>query len=125
VDAEAAETHLLITAHRSLSTSSPMQSETLAILDALERATDALQRTTAAAIALARSQAEDARAKLADDDEWTRLPRVGERCPVSGLSRSTLNRRIFSTDPAKRIRTKTHGKARYFSNADLRKQLTD
>lgn len=98
-------------------------SEHLATLDRLEGAMGALHEASLAALALARSQLEDARARGADADEWTRLPREGERCPVSGLSRSTINRRINDTDPKKRIRTKTLGSARYYSASDLRAQL--
>jgi hypothetical protein len=33
-------------------------------------------------------------------DEWIRLPKEGEKCPHTGLSRSSLNEILSETDPA-------------------------
>jgi hypothetical protein len=45
--------------------------------------------------------------------EFTRLPRTGERCPISGLSRSALNALILGPNPpVKSICLRRRGAAR-------------
>lgn len=36
--------------------------------------------------------------RVAHSPEWIRLPRSGERCPLTGLSRTTLNALILPTN---------------------------
>lgn len=87
----------------------------LRVMENLERAVAALEEASRAAIALAKAQMEEARARTADDDQWTRMPRVGERCPATGLSRSTIIRHINS----KKARSKLIGGTRFFAAADI------
>lgn len=55
-------------------------------------------------------------AARSDGDEWTRLPRPKERCPVSFFSRSKINDLIA----AGKLRAKTVQGGRYYSLADMR-----
>jgi hypothetical protein len=97
------------------------------LLDELQAALRATQKATEAVLALARSQAKEAEAKAADDDEWTRMPTGKNRCPVSGWSRSTLIRRIHESDPENAplqvIRGKSVKGSSYYSAADVRRYL--
>src|SRR5688572_537259 len=58
-------------------------------------------------------------AARADGDEWTRMPRPKERCPVSQFSRSKVERLIAQDF----VRAKTVAGGRYYSLADVRKLL--
>ena len=89
------------------------------LLDELQAAIRATQKATEAVLALARTQAAQAEAKAADDDEWTRMPTGKNRCKVSGWSRSTLIRRIHE----KAIRGKSVLGSAYYSAADVRRYL--
>lgn len=95
--------------------------DTLEALDAAERAMDALYGHSKKLYALARAQVTTATARLADDDEWTRMPPRNTRCGVSGWSRTTLETNA-KTHPA-RLRTKLVQGARYYSAADVRAWL--
>ncbi len=86
------------------------------ILDRLELATNELHEATKAALALARSQA----GALADNDQWTRLPPAGKRCPVSGMSRSSINLKAANGD----IRKERRGGMAYYAASDCRKACT-
>lgn len=85
-----------------------------------------LSHATKAASALARELARGTEAKLADDDEWTRLPNASGRCTVSNWSRSTILRKsVSSTQRAPgKIRTKHIGTSRFYSAADVRRLLS-
>lgn len=71
----------------------------------------ALALTKAADALLADAQA---RAAIADPDEWTRMPKT--RCPLSDWSPSTLRRKV---------RTKKVGGTAFYSMADVRALLRD
>ena len=89
----------------------------LAILDRLDKATTELHAAAKAAITLARSQAAST-AHAGDDDYMPlRMPTPGSRCPVSGYSRSTIEKLIRE----KAIRSKLgKGRTRFYSGADAR-----
>lgn len=105
------------------------------ILEALDtsraaaaQAAAALDRAAAAAITFARSTVREAEAKLADDDDWRRLPtgKPDSRCPISNWSRSGILRKAITGQQAPvpgSIRTKHIGKARFYSGADVRRLL--
>lgn len=78
---------------------------------------DQLEAATKAAIALARELA----AARGDADEWTRLPAVDGRCPVSRFSRSKINRLIS----AGKVRAKSVQGARFYAAADVRRLLSE
>jgi len=78
---------------------------------------DQLEAATKAAITLARELA----AARRDGDEWTRLPAVDGRCPVSGWSRSKINRLIA----AGKVRAKSVHGARFYAAADVRALLNE
>ena len=60
-----------------------------------------------------------AAARAADDDGWTRLPRPSGRCPQSGWSRSTVERKIKTGE----VRAKTVGGCRYYAASDVLRLL--
>lgn len=76
-----------------------------------------LERATAAAFALARQLA----AARADGDEWTRFPSPKGRCPISGFSRSKIDR----LTSAGTIRRKSVGTSAFYSGADVRRILQE
>ena len=53
--------------------------------------------------------------------KWTRLPAVDGRCPVSGFSRSKINRLIS----AGKVRAKSVHGARFYAAADVRALLNE
>jgi len=53
------------------------------------------------------------------DPEWLRMPSHPGRCPVSRLSRTTLNRLIAAGS----IRSRKLGGARFYSAADVRRTI--
>jgi hypothetical protein len=75
-----------------------------------------LRRATNAALSLAEQLA----AARVDGDEWLRFPRPEDRCPISGFSRSKIDRLAR----ARQIRRKTVGKAAFYSGADMRRLLS-
>jgi hypothetical protein len=79
-----------------------------AVLDELDRAIQAALRV---ARVLATSQG--------DEDAWTRMPSPTGRCPVSGWSRATLQRRIREG----KVRAKLVQGCRFYSAADVRQLL--
>jgi len=58
-------------------------------------------------------------AAKSDGDDWTRMPRPKERCPVTSFSRSKIEYLIAQ----KKIRAKTSHGGRYYSLADCRALL--
>jgi hypothetical protein len=74
-----------------------------------------LERAIAAALTVARALA----ASQGDEDGWTRMPAPDARCPVSGWSRATLQRRITEG----KIRAKLVQGCRFYSAADVRQLL--
>lgn len=97
------------------------------ILDRHEKALNEMHAANLALLALARSQAMDAEARAADDDEWTRMPSNKGKCHVSKWSRSTIIRRIKESDPDKDpsrvVRGKSVRGAAYYSAADVRRYI--
>jgi hypothetical protein len=95
------------------------------VLDDLRAATAALHKAADAAINFARASVKETEAKLADDDEWTRLPKSPARCHVSGWGRTTLIRKATDsrTRVAGKVRMKHVGATRFYSAADVRKIL--
>ncbi len=85
--------------------------------DKINEVLDALEKASAAAFSLARQLA----AARGDDDEWTRLPSPKARCPVSGWSRSTINRHTISG----KVRRKSIGASVFYSAADVRQLLRE
>lgn len=78
---------------------------------------DQLEAATKAAIALARELA----AARRDGDEWTRFPAAKGRCAISGFGRTKL----YTLAKLGRIRSKTVGKAVFYSAADIRRMLSE
>lgn len=76
-----------------------------------------LRRATNAALDLCSTL----RAARQDDDEWTRYPTRHARCPVSGWSRSKIDR--FCREG--RVRRKTVGTSAFYSAADVRRIIFD
>lgn len=70
-----------------------------------------------AAIAMARHLAQS----CGEDDQWVRLPRIGDRCPITGLSRYSVGRMV----DAGRVRKKHVNGVVYVSAKDLRQTLED
>lgn len=79
-----------------------------------------LERATAAAFALARSLAAESDARAADGDDWTRMPKKGERS-AEGMSRSTIER----LQQSGKVRRKTVGGLSYYSAADARRVISN
>lgn len=95
----------------------------LEVLEASEKAMDALYRHTKGLYAIARSQAATAKASAADDDEWMRMPVSPRRCPISGWSRSTIESN--AKKHPKRLRTKLVDGGRYYAGRDVREWLSN
>jgi hypothetical protein len=95
------------------------------ILDRLDLAIVELKSAASAAVALAKASVKETEAKLSDGDEWKRLPKSPNRCPVSNWGRTTLLRRATeSKDPVRdMVRMKHVGKTRFYSMADVRRIL--
>jgi hypothetical protein len=90
------------------------------ILDRLESATTELHAAQMALIQFSRTVLRDCAARAADDDNWLRLPSTAARCPISGWSRSSLNRRIAAGD----VRKKKIQSMAYYSGTDVRKYIS-
>jgi hypothetical protein len=69
---------------------------------------------------LALAVGENRAAVSADDDDWRRLRKHPERCPISGWSRSTLCRHAVAGS----VRTRTVRGIRYYSGADVRRLIS-
>jgi hypothetical protein len=93
-----------------------MSSQILQRLDMLASQQNQLTKALARLVA---AMERSASARTADDDGWTRLPRPGARCPVSGWSRSTVLRHIA----AGAVRTKIVGGSRYYALIDISKLI--
>ena len=91
------------------------------VLDKLERATIEQHAATLATIQLCRTVLTAAKARSADDDDWLRLPSPTSRCPISHMSRSSLNRRIEEG----KVRKKKIDNMTYYSGKDVRTYLND
>jgi hypothetical protein len=94
---------------------------TEAVLSRLEAAAMASHQATLATLQLCRSLLTESSARSADDDDWLRMPSQTKRCPISGWSRTTLNRHITSGD----VRKKRISSCAYYSGADVRKLISD
>lgn len=90
-----------------------------AILTRLESATSELHAAALAALKLSRALLGESAARAADDDDWRRLPRPQDRCPISGWSRSAINRRIAAGS----VRKKQVDGSTYYAAADVRALL--
>jgi hypothetical protein len=91
---------------------------TTAVLDRLDRATAELHAATKAALELAKATVKATEARIADDDDWTRMPPRGERCR-EGWSLRSLQREIEK----KNVRKKRIGGFAYYSAADVRRLI--
>lgn len=78
------------------------------LLTAMVKATEVLNKAAAALLADA-----EARAAIADPNEWTRMPKT--RCPVSGWSPSTIRRNV----PTKKV-----GGTAFYSLAAVRELIS-
>lgn len=91
------------------------------VIARLEAATLAHHEATLATLQLCRSILTSSTARAADDDDWLRMPSQTKRCPISGWSRTTLNRHITSGD----VRKKRISSCAYYSGSDVRKFISD
>jgi len=89
-----------------------------AVLDRLDRALVEVHAATQAALTLAKATVKATEARIADDDDWTRMPRRGERC-AEGWSLRSLQREITK----KTVRKKRIGGFAYYSASDVRKLI--
>lgn len=89
------------------------------VLERLDRALVEVHAATQAALVLAKATVKATEARIADDDDWTRMPRRGERCP-EGWSLRSLQREIEK----KNVRKKRIGGFAYYSAADVRKLIS-
>jgi hypothetical protein len=78
---------------------------------------DQLEAATKAGLALARELA----AARRDGDEWMRMPPAKGHCPISRLSRSSLNRQII----AGKVRSKNVRGLKFYAGADVRRLLNE
>jgi hypothetical protein len=90
-----------------------------AILERVEAAVDEMHAATLAAIRLARSIDANAISSQGDDDMWLRMPVSPRRCPLSGISRTTIEKNGREGS----VRTKLVDGKRYYSGADVRKYI--
>lgn len=88
-----------------------------AVIDGLEKASQELAKATIAAVALLR----EISASQAQPEQWLRIPRQGERCPVSNWSRTT----IYEFIDAGKVQSKRVKRCRFYSADDVRKLLKD
>lgn len=97
-----------------------MSTDALHLLSQLEESTKELNRLATAAFQLARAQIQDTQARHTDDTDWRPLPRkrAGDKCPVTGWSRSKLLR--HTTRHGGPIRLKSIGRTPYYSAQDAR-----
>lgn len=98
-----------------------MITQTTILLDRLELAATELHAATLAAIRNARSIDANAIISQGDDDAWLRMPVSPSRCPISGISRTTIEK--YGRE--KKVRTKLVDGKRYYSGADVRKYISE
>lgn len=91
---------------------------TLELLDRIDRMTAEMQALTKAAVDLAKATVKETEARLADDDDWQRMPPRGGRSE-GGWSLSKLRQQI----KAGVVRKKMVTGFPYYSAADVRKLI--
>lgn len=96
-------------------------SDSQAALDRLALAIDALHAAAQAVLALARAAERAAVAPTTGDDEWTRMPARGKRCPISSWSRSKIEKLIQQKD----VRKKTIRGSAFYAGADVRRLIAE
>ena len=94
--------------------------EALEVMERLERASAEMADAMRAALALVKQMVRDMEARIADDDDWTRMPRRGGRC-AEGWSLRSLPREITK----KTVRKKRIGGFAYYSAADVRRAIAE
>lgn len=94
--------------------------EALEVMERLERASAEMADAMRAAIALVKQMVRDMEARIADDDDWQRMPPRGGRSE-GGWSLSKLRQQIN----AGRIRKKRVAGFPYYSASDVRKLIAD
>jgi hypothetical protein len=94
--------------------------EAIEVMDRLERASAELAEAIRAALSLVKQMVKDMEARIADDDDWRRMPLRKERSE-GGWSLRKLQLEI----KAGRIRKKSVAGFPYYSASDVRKLIAE